>query len=88
MSILERRLQVLIDAERYASLEQESRSTGRSVGSIVRSALDAHFSQRLVVERRARAAERLLARTAEVSEREPDWAESKAAIEAAQSRSE
>jgi Ribbon-helix-helix protein, copG family len=37
---LTRRLQVLIDDERYSALEREAGRTGRSVGAVVREALD------------------------------------------------
>ena len=37
---LTRRLQVLVDPERHAALEREAARTGRSVGAVVREALD------------------------------------------------
>ena len=37
---LTRRLQVLIDDERHGALEREAARTGRSVGAVVREALD------------------------------------------------
>lgn len=88
MSLLERRLQVLLDAERFARLEEESRGSGRSVGAIVREAIDRHFDARQVVELRSAAARRLLAETAIPADAaaghaepgEPDWSASKAAI--------
>lgn len=43
MSVLERRLQVLIDAERYDRLAQEAERSGRSVGAVVREAIDLRF---------------------------------------------
>lgn len=61
MSVLERRLQVLVDQRRFALLEQESRLTGRSVGSIVRAAIDDHFAVDVDAARRAEAAARFLA---------------------------
>ncbi len=80
MSALERRLQVLIDDERFARLEAESRGTGRSVGAIVRGAIDVHFAAADGVSVRSSAAHRLLARSIVPHGVEPDWAESKAAI--------
>ncbi|PWD51243.1 antitoxin [Serinibacter arcticus] len=80
MSTLERRLQVLLDQDRFARLEAESATTGRSIGSIVRTAIDQHFSTAGVELARAAAARRILDATAETDGREPDWAESKAAI--------
>lgn len=38
--MLSRRLQVLLDEERWQRLEQQSSRTGASIGSIVRRALD------------------------------------------------
>lgn len=47
---LTRRLQVLVDEERYAALERESQRTGSSVGAVVRAAID----ERLAPEGRRR----------------------------------
>lgn len=80
MSLLERRLQVLLDADRFARLEAESRSTGKSVGSIVRGAIDLHFAAEDAVDVRAAAAARLLAATEQPVGVEPEWRESKAAL--------
>ena len=67
MSTLERRLHVLIDEERHARLTEEARRTGRSVGDIVRSAIDLHFDEGRDQARRAAAARFLLA-TADTSD--------------------
>ncbi|HWL01467.1 MAG TPA: hypothetical protein VNQ52_03735 [Microbacteriaceae bacterium] len=40
MGTLERRVQVLFDADRYARLEQEAQRTGQSVGAYIRAAVD------------------------------------------------
>ncbi len=40
---MERRLQVLLDAERYERLAAEADRTGRSVAAIVREAIDLRF---------------------------------------------
>ena len=40
---LTRRLQVLLDDERYERLEQRSRETGASVGALVRRAIDESY---------------------------------------------
>mgnify|MGYP003504494114 CR=1 FL=1 len=40
-------LHVLIDEERHARLTEQSKRTGRSVGDIVRSAIDLHFESRI-----------------------------------------
>lgn len=58
MLMLSRRLQVLIDEERYRRLEQEARSRGVSVGLLVREALDASYP--VTSQDRVRASERIL----------------------------
>ena len=40
MSVMERRLQLLIDLERYARVEDEARRSGRSVSAVIRNAID------------------------------------------------
>jgi hypothetical protein len=59
MSVLERRLQILVDHDRYAMLEREAQQQDVSVAAIVRSAIDAHLDD--VQRRRATAGRRLLA---------------------------
>ena len=41
---LTRRLQVLVDDERYERLERESERTGASIGALVRTAIDERYS--------------------------------------------
>lgn len=43
MSMLSRRLQVLIDEERWSRLEREAGRRGVSVGTVVREAIDERF---------------------------------------------
>jgi hypothetical protein len=43
MSMLDRRLQVLIDGERWARLEEEARRRKVSVGTVVREAIDDRY---------------------------------------------
>lgn len=43
MSRLDNRLQVLLDDERLRRLEERSRATGASVGSLVREAIDVAY---------------------------------------------
>lgn len=86
MSVLEKRLQVLIDEERFARLEAESQATGRSIGSIVRDAIDVRLAESNDRVRRRAAGARLLAATAEASGREPDWADTKVELEEALGR--
>lgn len=73
-------MQVLIDEERYAQLEHESRRTGRSVAAIVREAIDQRFDADLA--RRAAAGRRLVAEFTDEERDEPDWAVSKEALAA------
>ena len=56
---LTRRLQVLLDAQRYERLEQLARRRGASVATIVREAIDAAFPDDVLD--RAEAAEHILA---------------------------
>lgn len=59
MHMLDRRLQVLVDAERYARLEALAKERGTSIGAIVREAIDRGLSD--PASRRADAGRRLLA---------------------------
>jgi len=43
MSTLERRLQLLIDHERYARLAAEAERSGRSVNAVIRHAIDVQY---------------------------------------------
>lgn len=43
---LSRRLQVLVDDERYERLATESERTGASIGTLVRDAIDARYASR------------------------------------------
>ncbi|WP_022923661.1 ribbon-helix-helix protein, CopG family [Serinicoccus marinus] len=44
MSVMDRRLQLLLDAERYARVSQEAAASGRSVAAVIREAIDARFA--------------------------------------------
>lgn len=82
MSVMERRLQLLLDQERYARVEAEARRSGRSVAAVIREAIDFRFDVDLRAEQRSAAARRLLELTAEPDPGpEPNWAETKAAME-------
>jgi hypothetical protein len=59
MSMLEHRLQVLIDDKRHARLTEVARERGVSVATVVREAIDRGIAD--PSERRAAAARRLLA---------------------------
>lgn len=78
MSILERRLQILIDNERYALLENEATRRGASVATVVREAIDAHFGSDANL--RMAGASALLDASAAPTENEPEWADSKASL--------
>ena len=77
-SKLEKRMQVLIDDERFQRLEAEASARGTSVGSVVRSAIDEHLATGNAA--RAQAGRRLLSQFHEGGEPEPDWVESKQAL--------
>ncbi|WP_157802511.1 ribbon-helix-helix protein, CopG family [Sediminihabitans luteus] len=78
MSLLERRLQILVDQERYARLEAEATARGSSVATVVREAIDQHFASDVAL--RASAARDFLAEPLTDAGPEPDWAESKRAL--------
>ncbi|MCA0437195.1 MAG: hypothetical protein M9891_00545 [Austwickia sp.] len=81
ISLLERRLQILLDGARYERLAREAEATGHSVAAIVREAIDLRLPPDL--DKRAEAGRRLLELADRTGQRpEPDWAEIKADIEA------
>ncbi|MGN6782058.1 MAG: hypothetical protein ACTHJH_11190 [Marmoricola sp.] len=43
MSLMERRLQLLLDHERYAKVAEEASRSGRSVAAVIREAIDYRF---------------------------------------------
>lgn len=79
MSVMERRLQLLLDRGRYALVLDEAERSGRSVAAVIREAIDRRFADDGA--RRRAAAARLLAMTSETNGVEPDWEETKAALE-------
>lgn len=81
MPALGHRLQVLIDDDRLRRLEQRSKSTGASVGSLVREAIDIAYPGSQTDRERA-AASFLAAEPIEVG----DWADIKAEITAERER--
>lgn len=66
MATLERRLQLLLDAERMDRVTREAERSGRSVSAVIRGAIDLAYSDAQV--ERQRAAARLLEATAEVDD--------------------
>lgn len=68
MAVLQRRLQILLDQERYDALAGEAQRTGRSVAAIIREAIDVRFARGQA--QRAAAIDRFLALT-EANKDEP-----------------
>ncbi len=56
MSVMERRLQILLDQQRYDRVAREAARTGRSVAAVIREALDLRFPDDLEPSRAAAAA--------------------------------
>ena len=79
MSVLERRVQILVNPEQYGELEREAARTGRSVASLIRESIDDHLAG--MRSSRSAAAERLLLSADSVASPEDDWAVTKAALE-------
>lgn len=77
---MEKRLQLLLDQHRYALVEKEAKKSGRSVAAVIREAIDYRFDDADAV--RAQAGRELLEMTAHPQGQEPDWADTKAAMEA------
>lgn len=80
MSTLERRLQILLDQERYSKVEEEAERSGRSVAAVIREAIDVRFEPGAAV--RSAAAVEFLAMTEGSAEAAEDWADVKAAMAA------
>jgi predicted transcriptional regulator len=78
-NMLSRRTQILLDDERYGRLERAARESGRSVGAVIRDAIDAKFAQDDLAQRRRAAADWLLAQPMPEGP-EPDWAVTKAQL--------
>jgi predicted DNA-binding protein len=74
MSTLSRRTQLLLDEERHRRLADEAQRTGRSIGALVREAIDVRFEQEEQAERRRTAAGELLS-APRPGDPEPDWSE-------------
>lgn len=76
--MLNRRLQILVDDERYKRLAQESERSGAPVGELVRRAIDHEFPALGHSAERARAGRELLAMPPPEGEGpEPDWEDQK-----------
>lgn len=79
MSTLDRRLQILLDDERYQRLQREALESGRSVAGIIREAIDLRFSTGDAA--RIEAGRLLIAEFSDSAEPEPDWSESKVVLD-------
>ena len=66
MPVMDKRLQLLLDTERYELVSAEARRTGRSVAAVIRESIDEHFRDPTARIRRTEAARRFLDLTAEV----------------------
>ena len=77
-AVLEKRLQLLLDRERYEKVVAEAERSHRSVAAVIREAIDLRFAVDDPV--RAAAGKRLLDSSDGVTGVEPDWAETKAAL--------
>lgn len=72
--MLNRRLQVLVDDERYLLLARESERVGAPIGELVRRAIDREFSQGSDGAEREAAGRSLLAMSPPPGDGpEPDW---------------
>lgn len=80
---MERRLQLLLDQERYAKVEAEARASGRSVAAVIREAIDLRFDSHGEAARRTASARQLLelARLTDNERPTGDWAETKRAMD-------
>lgn len=78
MSLLEKRLQILLDQERFAKVEEEAARSGRSVAAVIREAIDLRFAPDASARRSA--ATSFLALTEAPAGPGEDWAEVKAAM--------
>lgn len=79
MSVMEKRLQLLLDRERFARVEAEAARSGRSVAAVIREAIDWRFSRD--PGGRAAAGARLLDSSSHADEPEPDWVDTKRALD-------
>lgn len=79
MSVMERRLQLLLDQDRYDRLARGAKDSGRSVSALIREAIDLRFPPG--DEDRSAALERFLALASD-SEPGMSWEEIKHGLEA------
>lgn len=79
MSVMEKRLQILLDHARYSRLEAEATRSGRSVAAVIREAIDLRFPSD-TTEVQAAAA-RFLASTERGPGAGTSWAETKSVMD-------
>jgi hypothetical protein len=79
MPVLDRRVQILFDAERYEALVALARQEGQSVGATVRALVDERLAR--VSHRRAAALDSLIASWDEKPSAVADWDEVKASFD-------
>lgn len=65
MSVMEKRLQLLLDARRWELISRKAEAGHRSAASVIREAIDVYFATDDEDQRRAEAARRFLTMTAE-----------------------
>jgi hypothetical protein len=63
MSVMEKRLQLLLDARRWELVSREAEAGHRSAASVIREAIDVYFATDEEDQRRAEAARRFLKMT-------------------------
>lgn len=80
MPVMERRLQLLLDADRYRKIEGEAARSGRSVAAVIREAIDWRFDDDHAVRRQAAA--ELLRATVDAEGAEPEWQSVERAMDA------
>lgn len=81
MSVMERRLQLLLDRARYDRIAAEAERSGRTVSAVIREAIDVRFPDD-GEEARMAAATRLLALTAAPDDApQEEWSDYKKAYE-------
>lgn len=79
MSVLDRRVQILVEPEQYSELEREAARVGRSVASLIRESIADHLAG--LRSSRSAAAERLLASADSTDGPKDDWVVAKAALD-------
>lgn len=82
MSVMEKRLQLLLDAHRYQLVAAEASRSGRSVASVIREAIDVRFEESEAAARRSAALGDFLDLVAERPGSAATWSNIKADLDA------